>query len=148
MAQSCRVAALRFLKIRPRSVFELRAKLTAKGFDPKVIEETIAFLSSIEMLNDRTFTASWIAYRLARPFGFRRIIVELKDKGIPEEIIQEAVAGAREQYSETETIEDLARRRAGRLQGIDPQKRKKRVGDFLLRRGFAMDAVMKVIKKI
>ena len=44
------------------------------------------------LLDDRAFTKSWINYRLARPFGFRRIIQELKAKGIDQEIIEQAVA--------------------------------------------------------
>jgi regulatory protein len=148
MSSRCRAAALRFLKIRPRSIFELREKLTGKKFEPQDIDEAIAYLQSIDLLNDRTFTASWIAYRLARPFGFRRIITELKAKGIAEEIIQESVTTAKGGYSEADAALGLGNRRAERLGGIDPQKRKKRVADYLLRRGFPMDVVMRVIKKV
>jgi regulatory protein len=148
MALSCRGAALRFLKIRPRSVAELRDKLANKGFEPQLIEDELKYLQSIELLNDRAFTASWIQHRLARPFGFRRIITELKQKGIVDHIISEAVANAKGQYAESDIVFELAERRASRLKNLDPQKRKKRVGDFLLRRGFPLDVVMKVLKKI
>src|ERR1041385_3576916 len=100
----CRVAALRFLKIRPRSIFELRDKLAHKKFEPADIDATIAYLQSIQLLDDRAFTASWIRYRLARPFGFRRIITELKEKGIPEEILQEAVAAATNEHGEEDAV--------------------------------------------
>src|SRR4051812_9494768 len=78
----CRTAALRFLKIRPRSVFELRRKLAAKSYESSDIDEAVGYLQSVRLLDDRAFTASWIAYRLARPFGFRRIVTELQQKGI------------------------------------------------------------------
>src|SRR5882762_1022222 len=100
MASRCRAAALMFLKIRPRSVHELRAKLSGKGFGPEDIDDVVAALKSIDLLNDRVFTASWIRYRLARPFGFRRIITELKQKGIADDIIAEAVSSAKGQYAE------------------------------------------------
>ncbi len=148
MSSQCRTASLRFLKIRPRSVREIRDKLQGKGFTPAEVEEEIEYLKSIDLLDDRAFTASWIRYRLARPFGFRRIVGELKEKGVAEDIIADAVSSAKGEYSEYDTILELAQRRAERLVGIDPQKRKKRVGDFLLRRGFAIDIVMKVLKKI
>jgi len=43
---------------------------------------------------------------------------------------------------------ELARRRAGRYQGVEPNKVKKRVFDFLARRGFSLDVITKAIKKI
>lgn len=148
MSSRCRAAALRFLKIRPRSVFELREKLRNKKFEPQDVDEAVEFLTSIDLLNDRTFTASWIAYRLARPFGFRRIITELKQKGIAADIIDEAIAEARGNSDEWQTVLELAKRRAERLSGIDPQKKRKRIFDFLIRRGFSADSALKVIKKL
>ena len=148
MASSCRVAALRFLKIRPRSVEEMRDKLSSKGYETSEVAATLEYLKEISLLNDRAFTASWIQYRLARPFGFRRIIVELKQKGIAEDIIASAVAQAKEEFSEPDQAMQLGLRRAERLGSIDPQKKKKRISDYLLRRGFPVDVVIKVIKNI
>ena len=148
MSSRCRAAALRFLKIRPRSVQEMRDKLLKKDYSTLEVDAEIEYLKSIELLDDRAFSASWIRYRLARPFGFRRIITELRAKGIAEDIIVQSVALAKGDYNEQETIEDVASRRLERLGGIEPLKRKKRVSDYLLRRGFSMDAVIKVIKKL
>ena len=148
MSALCRRAALRFLKIRPRSIGELRSKLEIKGFEVKAINETVQWLEDHKLVDDRAFTKSWIQYRLARPFGFRRIIAELKTKGISEEIILEAVAKAQEEYSQEEAVMEVAKRRWERFASVDPQKRKKRIYDFLLRRGFSMGEVIKAIKKL
>ena len=148
MASSARVAALRFLKIRPRSIAELKGKLKTKGFSFDEIEAAVVYLMDIGLLDDRAFTKSWIAYRLARPFGFRRICAELQQKGVAKDIIEEAITEAKGEYAEDKTVLDLALRRWERLSGIDPQKKKKRVFDFLVRRGYSMDAVIKVIKKL
>jgi len=148
MAKSAKAAALRFLKIRPRSIFELKEKLEAKGFLLTEIETTVLELTALGLLDDRAFTKSWINYRLARPFGFRRIIQELKDKGIDQETIEQAVAEIRDGYSAENVVMELAQRRWQRLPDIDPLKKKKRVMDFLLRRGFEADIVLKVLKKI
>jgi regulatory protein len=145
---SARVVALRCLKVRPRSVEEIREKLKAKEFSQEEITATIEYLFELRLLDDRAFTRSWIQYRLARPFGFRRIYLELKDKGVAKEIIEEAIAQVKEEYGEEDTVLELAERRWKRLDGVDPQKRKKRVFDFLIRRGFSVDAVMKVFKKL
>ncbi len=147
MAQSVKASALRFLKIRPRSIEELRGKLAGKGFSEDEITATVDYLTDIKLLDDRSFTRSWIAYRLARPFGFRRIILELKEKGVPQDIIDEAIAEIKPQVSEADTIAEMAARRYERLRG-EPQQKKKRVLDYLARRGFELDAIYKAIKKL
>jgi regulatory protein len=146
MAKNAKAAALRFLKIRPRSIAELKEKLEVKGFSSTEIEETLHDLMASGSLDDRAFTKSWINYRLARPFGFRRINQELKDKGIEKEIIEQAVAEIKSSYDPEKTVLDLAQRRWQRLPALDPQKKKKRVLDFLLRRGFEADIVIKILK--
>lgn len=148
MLSPCRAAALRFLKIRPRSIKELEVKLKDKGFAAPQIAEAVEYCRQSRLLDDRAFTVAWVQYRLARPFGFQRIIRELQEKGVDQSIIAQAVARAKEEFSEEEAACALARRRAGRLVGIDPVKRKKRVLDFLVRRGFPTEAAYKAIKNI
>jgi len=148
MGKSAKATALRFLKIAPRSIAELKEKLGSKGFSSTEIEKTLLDLMASGLLDDRAFTKSWINYRLARPFGFRRIIQELKAKGIDKEIIEQAVAEIKDSYDPENVALELARRRWQRLPAIDPEKKKKRVLDFLLRRGFDADTVMKILKKL
>ena len=148
MLSACRAAALRFLKIRPHSVKELEVKLKDKGFAAPQIAEAVEYCRQSRLLDDRAFTVAWVQYRLARPFGFQRIIRELQEKGVQESIIAQAVARAKEEFSEEEAACALARRRAARSVGIDPVKRKKRVLDFLIRRGFPIEAAYKVIKNL
>ena len=148
MGKNAKAAALRFLKIRPRSIAELKEKLEVKGFSSTEIEKTVLDLLASGLLDDRAFTKSWINYRLARPFGFRRIIQELKAKGIDQETIEQAVAEIKGSYNPEDVALELARRRWQRLPAIDPLKKKKRVLDFLLRRGFEAGVAMKVLKKL
>ncbi|MBI3601527.1 MAG: regulatory protein RecX [Candidatus Omnitrophica bacterium] len=148
MLVSCRPWALRFLKIRPRSVAELKEKLEKKGFEAKDIDQTIGWLQSTKLLDDRAFTKSWIQYRLARPFGFRRIVLELKDQGIDPAIIEEEIDAVKVQDDQHQTALELAKRRWQRLTGIEPQKKKKRIFDFLSRRGFGPDVIFKVLKQL
>jgi len=149
MPKNVKAAALRFLKIRPRSIGELKEKLSIKGFFQDEIDVTVLDLTASGFLDDRAFTKSWINYRLARPFGFRRIILELKDKGIDQDIIDQAIAEAQGSVNLDAVVEDLARRRWQRLPSdLEPAKKEKRVLDFLLRRGFEADIVLKVLKKL
>ena len=148
MSSQCRAAALRLLKTRPRSIGEVEAKLEDKEFASGDIAEAVEYLKQLCLLDDRAFTVGWIRYRLARQFGFQRIIGELKEKGVEDGIITDAVAAAKQEYSEEAIAVALARRKAERLSGIDPLKRKKRVLDLLLRRGFPTNVAYKAIKEI
>jgi regulatory protein len=148
MGKTAKAEAFRFLKIRPRSIAELKEKLEGKGFSSTEIETTVLDLMASRLLDDRAFTKSWINYRLARPFGFRRIIQELNAKGIDQEIIEHAVAEFKGSYSQENVALELAQRRWQRLPAIDSEKKKKRVLDFLQRRGFDADVAMKVLKKL
>ena len=148
MGKNAKAAALRFLKIRPRSIAELKEKLEVKGFFSTEIETTVLDLLASGLLDDRAFTKSWINYRLARPFGFTRIIRELKAKGIDQETIEQAVAEIKGSYNPEDVALELARRRWQRLPAIEPLKKKKRILDFLIRRGFEIDTAMKAAKRV
>ena len=148
LAQRIKLVALRLLKIRPRSIFELRQKLELKGFDTQEIEVTIGDLIASGLLDDRALTKAFINYRLARPFGFRRIRQELRAKGIDLEMIEEIILEL-EEYSPLKVAQELAERRWQHMPAsLDINKKKKRVTDFLLRRGFEADIVINVIKKL
>ena len=148
MSAACRKSALGFIKLRPRSVAELRGKLEIKGFEAVEIDQTLQWLQEIELLNDRSFTRSWIQYRLARPFGFRRIIAELKEKGVSQAVIDEEIQAVRPETDEAQTAFELAERRWKKLTGVEPIKRKKRIFDFLVRRGFSPDIIFKTLKTL
>jgi regulatory protein len=148
MGKSVKAAAMRFLKIRPRSIEELKEKLGLKGFSSTEIEAVVLDLMASGLLDDRAFTKSWINYRLARPFGFRRIIQELKAKGIDQETIEQAVAEVKDSYNPEDVALELARRRWQRLPDIDTQKKKKRILDFLLRRGFELELILRVLRRV
>lgn len=140
--------AFRYLKVRERSVFELRQKMTVKKVSKEVIDQVIDFLLVKKFLDDRIFSRNWIRYRQGRPFGSQRIRLELRQKGISEEIIAEELSAAFDGMDQTGMLEDLARRRAARYKRDDPVCRKKKVFDFLARRGFDLDVIKRAIKNI
>lgn len=140
--------AFRYLKIRERSVGEMREKLTLKNVPKAVIDSIIEYLISKKFLDDRSFAKNWIRYRQARPFGPQRIRLELRQKGIDEEIIVKELSAAFDGLDQEEVVTELASRRAVRYRAEDPIKRKKKVFDFLARRGFSLDMIKKAIKSI
>jgi regulatory protein len=145
-AQNARAYAFLLLKFRLRSEQELKTRLKQKGFSEALSQDTVNFLKEKEFINDRIFARGWVASRLKRPFGLRKIRQELICKGLDKEIIQDALLAVKEHYHESQIVSQLAQQRFSRLKNIEPLKAKARVYAYLLRRGFAADVVGEIVK--
>ena len=144
--QEARKYAFLLLKFRLRSENELASRLRQKKFPEEIIRDTICFLKDKRFINDRIFAKGWVASRLKRPFGLRRIRQELVQKGLGKEIIEETFAQAKEGYSEDSIVRQLAEQRFSKLKSIEPLKAKARVYAYLIRRGFSPDVVSDIVK--
>ncbi|MDP2941399.1 MAG: regulatory protein RecX [Candidatus Omnitrophota bacterium] len=140
--------AFLLLKFRQRSEQEIREKLKRKKFSPEIIRETVIFLKEKAFLDDQIFAREWISSRLKRPLGIRRIRQELKLKGVPDKIIQSEIEQAGQDYREEAVVEAIAQEKAQRLKGLDPQKAKRRIYGYLLRRGFSPDSVSEAVLRL
>jgi regulatory protein len=146
--EKARAYAFLLLKFRLRSENELKSRLQQKGFSPELSQNTVNFLKEKEFIDDRVFAKGWVASRLKRPFGLRKIKQELAQKGLAKEIICDALAAAKENYSESQVASQLAKQRLSKLKGIDPLKAKARVYGYLMRRGFSPGVVGEIIKEL
>ncbi|HPT07496.1 MAG TPA: regulatory protein RecX [Candidatus Omnitrophota bacterium] len=146
-----RQKALRYafllLKYRLRSEDEIRQRLLRKKFELPLVEGVIVFLREKKFLDDTIFTRSWIQSRIARSLGLRRIALELKRKGVDQDIIQVQIALVTEKYREDKTVEEIAARRMKQLVRIEPRKAKARLYQYLARRGFSPDVIIDAVHK-
>ena len=140
--------AFLLLKYRMRSEKELYSRLKAKGFDEQEAKKVVAFLKEKNFIDDRSFTRSWIASRLSRPLGVRRIRLELFQKGKPESLVNGELARLKSGYCEEKVVEELAQERLGRLLKSDPIKARNRTFAFLIRRGFSPEVVTDILNKL
>jgi len=144
--EKARAYAFLLLKFRLRSENELKVRLKQKGFSEELAASTVSFLKDKEFIDDRIFAKGWVFSRLKRPLGLRKIKQELAQKGVAKEIVQDALAQANDNYSESQIVSQLAKQRFSKLKGIDPLKAKARVYGYLMRRGFSPDIIIEVIK--
>ncbi len=145
-AEKARAYAFLLLKFRLRSEAELKGRLKQKGFSEELSQDTVNFLKDKEFIDDRVFAQGWVAARLKRPFGLRKIRQELVQKGLDKEIIENSLSQVKEHYNEGQIVSQLAQQRFSKLKGIEPLKAKARVYAYLMRRGFASDIVSDVVK--
>jgi regulatory protein len=147
-AEKARAYAFLLLKFRLRSENELLVRLKQKGFSEELSQDTVNFLKDKEFVNDRVFARGWVASRLRRPLGLSKIRQELIQKGLDKEIIDSALSQVKEFYNESQIVSQLAQKRFSKIKGIEPVKAKARVYAYLIRRGFAVDIVGEVVKKL
>lgn len=137
--------ALQFLSHHALSVKQLWEKLLAKDFSEWTIRHVVEDLVRVGLLNDEAFAFSYVRSRLQqRPCAKRLLKWELKNKGISEEEADRIVESAYGPESEEEVALKLALKR---WNGRDP-KNKKKVIDFLFRRGFEWEVIQNVLSAL
>ncbi len=146
--QKARDYAFLLLKFRLRSENELRERLKKKKFDAQVIEKVLSSLKEKEFIDDNSFTKAWISSRIKKPLGIRRIRQELALKGVDKSVIDNGINELKKNYSEKEIVENIAKDRLSKIKGYDPQKSKKRIFAYLLRRGFSPEIVIDVLNSL
>jgi len=138
-------AALRLLAYRPRSEAEIRQRLARRGLPPPVIQETIARLRDQGLLSDAAFARFWVETRdQTSPRGRRLLWQELSAKGIEREVARQAIAPV----AEEDAALRAAQKKARHLQGQDYAVFRRRLGDFLLRRGFTYPTVHTIVERL
>ena len=84
--------ALKLLEYRARSRVEIERRLAKAGFAEDIIEETLARLETLGLIDDVQFSQSWVNHRMAgKPMGKTRIKWELRQKGIAPNLVDEAL---------------------------------------------------------
>jgi len=138
-------AALRLLAYRPRSEVEMRQRLARRGLPEEVVQETIARLREQGLLSDAAFARFWVETRDQNsPRGCRLLWRELSAKGIEREIARQAIAAV----AEEDAALRAAQKKARHLQGQDYPLFRRRLGDFLLRRGFPYPTVRTTVERL
>ncbi len=137
--------ALLFLSYRARSEKEIRQNLLKHEYSESVVEQTIERLRESKLANDNQFAKTWVENRSAfRPRSKKMLTIELRQKGLDEETVKNAVADVDENALAYET----AKKRANRLTRLERSEFRKKLSDFLLRRGFSYSVSNHVVTKI
>lgn len=123
--------AVGYLSASPRAKKEIYRYLSGKGYDKKVIEQTIEKLCAYHYIDDYLYAKSYIKSK-SKKYGAFRISSELKQKGIAQSVIDELL-----EESPEDGITDIAKRYLKSHRHADKQKLKR----FLAGRGFSWDSI-------
>ena len=135
------------MRFRPRSIKEMAQRLKRKGHRGLVIMQAIDELKDKKLLDDKVFARLWIGDRIAlKPAGKSFIVRELKSKGLDDESINTAFDVYEGTFDEYEIARPLAQKKLEHMRGIEKEKAKKKLLDFLGRRGFSYNTIWRIIK--
>ncbi len=137
--------ALLYLSYRPRSEAEIRQNLRKHDLPEPVIEDTLDKLRRDGFADDLQFARAWVENRAAfRPRGRRLLALELRQKGLPDEVIHSALQGV----DDDALAYEAALKTARRLRVQERSVFRKKLSDFLLRRGFSYPVIAAVVERL
>jgi regulatory protein len=143
-------AAIRFVSFRPRSKKELtdylNKKLTRwKQPDAGLLAKVIGRMEELGYADDEKFAEWWVAQRTEfKPKGNRYIHMELKAKGVPEAITASVLA-SRGSVSLLAAARQAVAKKMPLWVKLPVLARKKKIYDYLGRRGFDFEIIQKLI---
>ncbi len=133
--------ALDLLSYRPRSEAELRQRLIEK-YDEETVTTAMERMRRSGLVDDREFARYWVRNRLQHnPRGAMALRQELSQKGVDESAIEEALA----EYDEEAAAARAAEMALRKLRGLPPDLFRRRLTDYLLRRGFPYGIVRPIV---
>lgn len=151
MAASAYDYALNLLTTRPYSARNLRRKLVQRGFSITDVDAAMERLLGNGLVDDERYAAQFARGRLLGPgLSKRRIRQQLYQRGIAGEIADRAIESVIEEESvDLEAIvEKDARKKTASLAGLEPFVVRRRLYAHLARRGYDIDEINAVLKKV
>lgn len=137
--------AMLFLSYRARSEAEIRRNLQKHEVPEKVIEQTLEKLRTEGFANDGQFARAWVENRSAfRPRSRRLMAMELRQKGLDDEVTKSAL----EHVDDEVLAYKAASNRAARYKDLEWIEFRKKLSDFLARRGFSYAVASAVVTRI
>jgi len=148
--EAAREAALKLLDHAQRTRRELSRRLHDRGFDAATIEAVLDRLAAVNLVDDVEYARAWLAGRWGRrAAGWRRLEMELSQKGVSREDITRARALLEESVgasNEVETARRVISQAARRYAGLDPRTRRQRLYAMLARKGFDSDVIRQALE--
>ncbi|MFN3309373.1 MAG: regulatory protein RecX [Anaerolineales bacterium] len=136
--------ALRYLSFRPRSEQEMNAYLISYEKDERVRNLILERLKANGWLDDCQFAAQWVENRATfRPRSKKALTLELRQHGVQAEVIDQALQNLDEEEMAYQAVQKCLHR----YRDLDKPTFRRKVYDFLIRRGFSYEVVLPTIQR-
>ncbi|MGB6150951.1 MAG: regulatory protein RecX [Pricia sp.] len=127
---------------------EVVSKLREMRMIPDAIDQIVVYLIDNNYLNEERFAKSFARGKFnIKKWGRQRITLELKQRGISRFNIKTALKEI-DDSAYLETFDILAEKRLAQITETNFLKRRKKLADYLLYRGWESDLVYEKIKEL
>jgi regulatory protein len=134
-----------FLSYRARSESEIRQNLRKHEIPEGVIDLTLERLRQDGFANDHQFAKAWVEDRSTfRPRSRRLLAMELRQKGLGDESVESAL----ESVNDEALAYEAAQKRSTRYKDLEWNEFRKKLSEFLARRGFSYSVIAPVVTRI
>lgn len=137
--------AVRLISRRPRSIAEIEQNLRQKDFEAHVIEQAVARLQEVGLLDDEAFARYWVEQRdTFKPRSHLALRQELQQKGVNRAVIEVALS----EVDQTAAAQRAAAKQARRYTHLTEDEFRRKLAGFLQRRGFHYEIIKQVIDEV
>lgn len=138
--------ALRLIDRNPRTTREISSKLIEDGFTQDQVATVLQRLQDADLISDEQYARQWVENRNElHPRSHRLIRLELKQKGIADEVIEQVLDSS---SPDEESALQVAVEYARKLNLTDRKLFRKRLSGVLLRRGFSYETIAPVVENV
>lgn len=135
--------AVALLSMRSRTERELREALRLAAYPETVVERVIERMSEAGYVDDADFAKSWAASRTSKGMGARRIRMELRQKGVASETIEDTLTALDEEDCFEGAMK--AARKAAHGRDLSSPSDRQKITAALLRRGYDYSAARRAL---
>lgn len=144
LEKKAKLRAMRLLERMDRTEAQLRQKLKKDQYPEDVIDAAVQYVESFGYINDGNYARRFVENR-QQVKSKREIQAALLQKGVPRDVIQQAMEDSYEDMDESEAIQSLVRKRHFDVETATDAEKKK-MQDYLLRKGFRYEDISKVLQ--
>jgi regulatory protein len=137
--------ALRLINYRPRTAAEIREKLERQSVPAQTIDSIFERLQTSGLVDDARFAKDWVENRAElRPRSRRALSYELKQRGVDQDTISEAI----ETIDDDELAYQAALRQAHKNENLDWREFRLKMLRHLAQRGFNYGTSSEAVRRV
>ncbi|MFZ1827280.1 MAG: regulatory protein RecX [Candidatus Competibacteraceae bacterium] len=133
-----RAKAIELLVRREHSRLELRQKLAQRGFPAEHLDPVLNQLIEEGLLDERRYAELYACHRVDKGYGPLRIASELRERGVPQELVDQALAGLESDWAPR--LRELHRKRFKSLAPVNAAERMQQTR-VLRQHGFTLEQI-------
>ena len=146
LTKRAKLRAMHLLQKMDRTRAELERKLQQNGYPAQAIETALSYVESLHYIDDARYAAMYMENQKNKK-GMARIRMELIQKGIAPEILQQVLEETEEKTDSRDVIREMLEKKR-KIQGPLEEKEKQRLYGFFMRRGFSSSDILAVFREL